>query len=130
MGTKKEHNLGMFATNVELKEDASIDFISNGGGGYGNPLLREPEKVLDEVIDGFLTVEGAADAYGVVIEATDPDIHDYRIDEKATDALRKKKGKMDLPEGYGPGEAHPDGKIAGQLLADRDGGSTDGKGSG
>jgi N-methylhydantoinase B len=117
MGTDRERNLGMFATNVELKEDDTIDFISNGGGGYGDALEREPEKVLEEVIDGFLTLEGARDAYGVVIEAVDQDVHDYRIDEDSTRDLRAEMAKVTRPEGFGPGEVHPDGKRAAELLA-------------
>jgi len=111
-----ERNLGMFATNIELKEGNTLDFISNGGGGFGNPLEREPEKVLAEVIDGFLTVDCARLQYGVVIEAVDPAVHDYRIAADATMALRAEMGETPLPEGYGPGEVHPDGKRAGELL--------------
>ena len=116
MGAEEERNLGMFATNIALAKGDTIDFISNGGGGYGNSLEREPETVLEEVIDGFLTIEGARDAYGVVVEAVDPDVHDYRIDEPATLALRKEMAGIERPVGYGPGEVHPDGKRTGELL--------------
>ena len=116
MGSEEERNLGMFATNIALAKGDTIDFISNGGGGYGNSLEREPETVLEEVIDGFLTIDGAKDAYGVVVEAVDPDIHDFRIDEKATAALRKEMAGVERPVGYGPGEVHPDGKRTGELL--------------
>jgi len=116
MGAEEERNLGMFATNIALAKGDTIDFISNGGGGYGNSLEREPETVLEEVIDGFLTIEGARDAYGVVVEAVDPDVHDYRIDEAATLALRKEMAGVERPVGYGPGEVHPDGKRTGELL--------------
>jgi N-methylhydantoinase B len=117
MGTERERNLGMFATNVELKEGDAIDFMSNGGGGYGNPLEREPEVVLEEVIDGFLSVEKARDVYGVVIAVVDPDVHDFRIDTKATERRRMEASHHPLPEGFGPGEVHPDGKRTGELLA-------------
>jgi N-methylhydantoinase B len=107
----------MFATNVPLTEGDVIDFISNGGGGYGNALDREPEVVLEEVIDGFMTIEKAREAYGVVIEEVDPDVHDYRIDQEATARLRGELQDRQLPVGYGPGEVHPDGLKAGELLA-------------
>jgi len=116
MGSEKENSLGMFATNVPLRKGDTVDFISNGGGGYGDSLEREPEKVLEEVIDGFLTIEGAREAYGVVVEAVDPDVHDFRIDAEATAALRKEMALVERPEGYGPGEIHPDGKRTGELL--------------
>jgi N-methylhydantoinase B len=117
LGSEREQELGMFATNVPLREGDRIDFISNGGGGFGNPLEREPERVLEEVIDGFMSVEKAGEVYGVVVQVVDPDVHDYRIDEAATVELRRSLADRDLPEGYGPSEVHPDGKRAAALLA-------------
>jgi N-methylhydantoinase B len=117
LGTDREQSLGMFATNVPLREGDSIDFLSNGGGGYGNPLDREPEVVLEEVKDGFLSIEKARAMYGVVIEAVDPDVHDFRIDTAATERLRGELAGRRLPEGFGPYEVHPDGLRTGELLA-------------
>src|SRR5579884_4501380 len=54
-----------------------------GGGGYGDPYQREPERVLADVLDGYVTVEGAARDYGVVI---DPET--LTIDVERTTALR------------------------------------------
>ncbi|WP_010277916.1 hydantoinase B/oxoprolinase family protein [Paenibacillus senegalensis] len=39
-----------------------------GGGGYGDPLERDPELVRQDVSDGFLPVEEARSAYGVVLQ--------------------------------------------------------------
>ncbi len=116
MGTDREENLGMFATNVPLRDGDSIDFLSNGGGGYGDPLERDPELVLNEVIDGFLSPEEARSMYGVVIASVDPEVHDIRIDREATHAERTALAGRRLPEGYGPGQVHPDGKRTGELL--------------
>lgn len=38
-----------------------------GGGGYGDPLDREPDRVAEDVLDGYVTVERARDVYGVVV---------------------------------------------------------------
>ena len=38
-----------------------------GGGGWGDPLLRDPQAVLDDVWDEYVSVEGALRDYGVVI---------------------------------------------------------------
>ncbi|CAN5503556.1 hydantoinase B/oxoprolinase family protein [soil metagenome] len=116
IGTEDENDLGMFATNVPLRSGDVIDFVSNGGGGFGEPLDREPAAVREEVIDGYLSIGKAREVYGVVVEAVDPDVHDYRIDEAATDELRASLRGRTLPEGYGPGEVHPDGKKAAALL--------------
>lgn len=52
-----------------------------GPGGWGDPLERPPEAVLEDVRDGFVTVEGARRDYGVVVI-------DDAVDVAATAALR------------------------------------------
>jgi hypothetical protein len=44
--------------------------MNPGGGGYGNPLERPVEKVVWDVRNGLVSIEGAREDYGVVI--TDP----------------------------------------------------------
>ncbi|MEU0502396.1 hydantoinase B/oxoprolinase family protein [Nocardia sp. NPDC005998] len=44
--------------------------VTAGGGGYGDPLLRDPQLVLDDVLDGKVTVEAALRDYGVVLDST------------------------------------------------------------
>lgn len=39
-----------------------------GGGGYGDPLLREPQAVAEDVEDGLVSIEGARLLYGVVLD--------------------------------------------------------------
>ncbi|MFQ5973616.1 MAG: hydantoinase B/oxoprolinase family protein, partial [Alphaproteobacteria bacterium] len=41
-----------------------------GGGGYGDPMKRDPMRVLDDVESGFVTVEGARRDYGVEVDRT------------------------------------------------------------
>jgi N-methylhydantoinase B len=43
---------------------------SAGGGGYGDPLEREPERVLVDVREGYVTTERAREVYGVVVRDT------------------------------------------------------------
>ena len=43
-------------------------FYGPCGGGYGDPLDRPAEKVLEDVLDDFCTVAHAKDAYGVVVD--------------------------------------------------------------
>jgi N-methylhydantoinase B len=54
------------------------------GGGYGSPLEREPERVLDDVRDGYVSPDAAAELYGVVV---DPD--GRKVDVAATAQRRK-----------------------------------------
>ena len=51
-----------------LKPGDVISTIEAGGGGFGNPLERLPEKVLEDVKNGFVTVEGALRDYGVMVD--------------------------------------------------------------
>jgi len=55
----------------------------SSGGGYGDPLEREPERVLNDVEDGIVSREEAKEIYGVVIEG-----HEAMLDPAATDKLR------------------------------------------
>ena len=57
-----------------------------GGGGMGDPLERDPEMVLEDVVLEFVTRDGARRDYGVVIEGEPP-----RIDHDATSALRARQ---------------------------------------
>lgn len=70
--------------NCVLTLDPGERFVtrSAGGGAVGDPLLRDPERVRDDVVEGFVSVEGARREYGV--ELTD----DLAVDEGATTALR------------------------------------------
>lgn len=74
----------MYATGVELKKGDRIFYASSGGGGFGDPLSRKPQAVLEDVMDEWLSVEAAKEYYGVVIKVVDRDALDYRIDEAAT----------------------------------------------
>jgi N-methylhydantoinase B len=62
-----------------------ISFQQSGAGGYGDPLEREPIRVLEDVLDDYLSVEAAREQYAVVIAGAGADL---RVDEAATSALR------------------------------------------
>ncbi len=79
-GTERERNVGKI--DVLYLEPGDRVFIgAQGGGGYGDPLERPVEWVLDDVIDELVTVESARNDYGVVIE-------NRQVDEAATASLR------------------------------------------
>jgi len=52
---------------AQLKPGDRIQKHSAGGAGVGNPKEREPEKVLDDVLDEFISVDVARVKYGVAI---------------------------------------------------------------
>jgi len=61
-----------------------------GGGGYGDPLERDPAAVLEDVRDGKVSVQAAAEAYGVVVVASADDggVEAATLDPAATRARR------------------------------------------
>ncbi len=109
-GTKKEFNAGMYATGVELKKGDRIYYSSSGGGGFGNPLDRDPQLVLEDVMDEWLSVEAAKQYYGVVIKVVDREALDFRIDAAATKKARAQLRKRGFQEGRGSHQLHPKGK--------------------
>ena len=52
---------------LDLKEDEAVHLNLPGGGGYGDPFRRDPEKVLWDVIEGYITPEAAENDYGVSV---------------------------------------------------------------
>ncbi|MCL6706303.1 hydantoinase B/oxoprolinase family protein [Pseudomonas sp. R2.Fl] len=59
-----------------------------GGGGFGDPLDRDPKKVMEDVVDDYVSIERAEKDYGVVIREIDRDLCQFEIDEAATRAAR------------------------------------------
>ncbi|MBN9108369.1 MAG: hydantoinase B/oxoprolinase family protein [Pseudonocardia sp.] len=69
--------------------DVVTRFVSCGGGGWGDPLDREPERVLRDVRDGYVSVDGAARDYRVVVVGdVESDPEGLRVDEERTAQLR------------------------------------------
>jgi N-methylhydantoinase B len=62
-----------------------LSFQQSGAGGYGNPFDRDPARVLDDVLDDYVSVAAAREQYGVVIAGTGRHL---RIDDAATRELR------------------------------------------
>jgi N-methylhydantoinase B/oxoprolinase/acetone carboxylase alpha subunit len=62
-------------------------FESTGGGGWGDPLLRPVDDVLNDVLDEYISIECAAKEYGVVV-----DQRTLKVDETATASKRARGG--------------------------------------
>ena len=63
----------------------TVAFYSAGGGGYGNPFERDPRDVVEDVQNGYVSIEKAREDYGVIIS---PDT--LTVDAAATAACRAK----------------------------------------
>ena len=81
-------------TVLQVDESDRVRLELPGGGGYGHPRERDPERVLADVVDGYVSLETARELYGVAIEYLgDPQRlvrtpEHYWIDLEATQALR------------------------------------------
>lgn len=64
-----------------------VSWQTSGAGGNGDPFTRSPEAVLDDVLDGYVSVAAAASQYGVVVCPAGGG-----IDAAATRALRESRG--------------------------------------
>ena len=65
-----------------LKRGEWVISYTPGGGGYGPPLERDPERVREDVSEGWITRERAREAYGVIFDASGS------VDAEATAARR------------------------------------------
>ena len=68
-----------------LKRGDIVRYVTPGGGGYGDPLRRDPQAVLADVRNGWVSVGAAQREYGVVVVEREDD---FIIDEAATAELR------------------------------------------
>jgi N-methylhydantoinase B len=64
-GTRSRHGR---VTRMAMQAGDVIRVITGGGGGYGDPREREPERVAADVFDGYLSAEQAKEVYGVVVD--------------------------------------------------------------
>ncbi len=67
---------------VHVKYGETIVAISAGGGGYGDPAMRDPEAVASAVRDGWITSDRATTVYKVVLNTSG------QVDNAATAAMR------------------------------------------
>ena len=74
------------ADNIRLPAGTVIRIRTTGGGGWGDPLSREPEKVAHDVECGLVSESRARSEYGVVLHR---DAAGLQIDAGATEHLRR-----------------------------------------
>ena len=89
-GTGQEQTTGMVSAAMGAGE--VLVNCSGGGGGWGNPLNRDPEKVLYDVRNEYISLSSAERDYGVVIDPTT-----LTLNEAATVKLRKLRDERQAP---------------------------------
>jgi N-methylhydantoinase B len=86
VGNERRPLPGKITTTVV--KDTLIIHEQAGGGGYGNPLLRNPEHVREDVIDGKISVAFASKNYAVIFS------ENQTVDLPATEQLRRERADV------------------------------------
>lgn len=92
-GTEREKHLGKIDV-LTVNAGDTVTFLTPGAGGWGHPAARDPQAVLQDVANGFVSVEAAASDYGVVIV-------NGVVDAVKTESLRKNMAASTAVNGQG-----------------------------
>ena len=84
-GGPNERVMDGLCDDVDVAEGEIIRICTTGGGGWGDPLEREPDRVALDVLQGKVSRAAAHDDYGVVLRGSDGA---PRVDEEETRMLR------------------------------------------
>jgi N-methylhydantoinase B len=71
------------ASRYPVPAQAQVIVRTGGGGGWGDPLERDPARVQTDAIEEYISVQAARERYGVVLGK------DFSVDVPATKALRQ-----------------------------------------
>ena len=116
-GTDREVTVNPTVAGAVMETGDRLVYRFGGGGGWGDPLLRDPNAVLDDVWDEYVSIDAARDEYGVVITGSLEDMT-LALDDDATaqslDATRRRvsqanelAGVASAGEGIRPASERP-----------------------
>jgi N-methylhydantoinase B len=78
----------MAGAHIPVPIDAEAVVRTGGGGGWGDPLTRDPALVADDVAEGLISAAAARKLYGVVLRGN------LSLDEAGTKRLRERLRSM------------------------------------
>lgn len=103
-GTPRERELAPLGDGIMLERGDLLRFETCGGGGWGDPLARDPERVRQDVARGIVTSRGAREDYGVVLDPAT-----LEIDKTESDEERRRRARelplIDRGPGFDEAEA-------------------------
>ncbi len=94
VGTERAEPVTHTANMVPLAAGEAYEYRFGGGGGWGDPFERDPRRVLEDVLDEYVSVEGARRDYGVALTGSLEDLS-LAIDEAETARLRAARSAVD-----------------------------------
>jgi len=83
-GSPEEREVIPVGDGILLKQGDLLRFMTCGGGGWGDPFSRDPLLVQQDVARGFVSLQGALDDYGVLLDACS-----LEIDKAGTEQCRR-----------------------------------------
>jgi N-methylhydantoinase B len=89
-GGNDERAVAPISDGTVLRRGDIVRIETGGGGGYGHPFDRQPERVLTDVRGGFVSTMSADDDYGVVLTP------EMTVDEAATRRRREQRPPVAL----------------------------------
>ncbi len=89
VGTPEEYEIEN-AVATQLPAGAVLAYQYGGGGGFEDPLLRDPQAVCEDVLDEYVSPEAARARYGVLLRGS-VEQGDLAVDREATEALRAER---------------------------------------
>ncbi|MFQ5904931.1 MAG: hydantoinase B/oxoprolinase family protein, partial [Candidatus Binatia bacterium] len=87
-GAKEEKRLPSRFGDYVLKRGDLLRLERPGGGGMGDPIGRDPERALEDVRQGYVSMERAKSDYGVALKLADGKL---TLDQDGTQRLRRKR---------------------------------------
>jgi N-methylhydantoinase B len=90
-GTPQEREVAPTSDGVKLQRGDLLRLMTCGGGGWGDPMARDPMLVQQDVACGCVSLRGALEDYGVVLDPVS-----LEVDKAATEA-RRRSGSKALP---------------------------------
>jgi len=87
VGTERAEHVTCMANGVPHAAGEAFEYVYGGGGGWGDPLDRDPRCVLEDVLDEYVSPHAAEQEYGVVLRGSVAH-GDLSLDPEATAALR------------------------------------------
>jgi N-methylhydantoinase B len=124
--TGTAETIGLKVGDFVLHPGDVLHAVGGGGAGLGDPLLRAPELVAQDVADGYITAQHAEDSYGVIVDTdggADPEGTRRRRDELRRERIGGARPEREptAPEPPGSAVTRLDGAwtcaACGQLLA-------------
>lgn len=100
----------------EIREDDIVYVRFMGGGGYGDPLERDPQRTVEDVSTGAVSAQVALEVYGVVLDGGGERVDEHATRERRAAIRRERIGRDVAAELRERQPVTPSGRPLGEYL--------------